>query len=141
VVLLTFTKSNDTRAGVGLRAGGLLRAFAGSLVMGVATSRAASASRVRIGIEIGASLLRSPPPEGADFKRSASRSLGSNGSWPEIRNGARSPQARIIHERLRPSRGSFSAMLRQASSAMHPGIAVVGLPCLTEKSLAGTRCA
>lgn len=30
-------------------------------------------------------------------------------------------------------------MLRQASSAMHPGIAVVGLPCLTKKSLAGTR--
>jgi hypothetical protein len=32
-------------------------------------------------------------------------------------------------------------MRRQASSAMHPGIAVVGLPGLTEKSLAGTRCA
>jgi hypothetical protein len=49
--------------------------------------------------------------------------------------------ARIIHERLQPSRGSFPAMRRQASSAMHPGIAVVGLPGLTEKSLAGTRCA
>ena len=48
--------------------------------------------------------------------------------------------ARIIHERLRPSRGSFSAMRRQPSSAMRPGIAVVGLPCLTKKSLAGTRC-
>jgi hypothetical protein len=57
--------------------------------------------------------------------------------------------ARIIHERLRPSRGSFpprnppmplrgrrtsSALLDDASR-----IAVVGLPCLGEKSLAGTR--
>src|SRR5438034_7586758 len=46
---------------------------------------------------------------------------------------------RIIRERLQPSRGSFSANRRQPSSAMRPGIAVVGLPCLTEKSLAGTR--
>ena len=47
---------------------------------------------------------------------------------------------RIIHERLRPSRGSFSGMRRQPSSAMPTGIAVVGLPSLPKKSLAGTRC-
>ena len=49
------------------------------------------------------------------------------------------PLARIIRERLQPSRGPFSAMRRHPSSAMRPGIAVVGLPCLTKKSLAGTR--
>jgi hypothetical protein len=48
--------------------------------------------------------------------------------------------ARIIHERLQPPRGSFSGMRRHPSSPMRPGIAVVGLPCLPKKSLAGTRC-
>jgi 8-oxo-dGTP pyrophosphatase MutT (NUDIX family) len=50
---------------------------------------------------------------------------------------ARAP-ARIIHERLRPSRGSFPADKSSDRLCDAPGIAVVGLPRPDEKSLAGT---
>src|SRR6266545_2193593 len=48
--------------------------------------------------------------------------------------------ARIIHERLRPSRGSFPPDTSSDLLCDAPGIAVVGLPRPDEKSLAGTRC-
>jgi hypothetical protein len=54
-----------------------------------------------------------------------------------VKDAAATLQARIIHERLTQSRGSFPPIRRQASSAMHNGIACVGLPGLDEKSLAG----
>src|SRR6266498_356202 len=41
---------------------------------------------------------------------------------------------RIIHDRHRPPLRSFPPIRRQRSSAMRPGIAVVALPCLDEKS-------
>ena len=47
--------------------------------------------------------------------------------------------ARIIHERLRPSRGSFPPAPSSDLLCDAPGIAVVGLPRPDEKSLAGTR--
>src|SRR6266498_1751462 len=49
--------------------------------------------------------------------------------------------ARIIHERLQPSRGSFPPDTSSDLLCDAPGIAVVGLPRHNEKSLAGTRCA
>ncbi len=48
--------------------------------------------------------------------------------------------ARIIHERLQPSRGSFPPDTSSDLLCDAPGIAVVGLPRPDEKSLAGTRC-
>ena len=47
--------------------------------------------------------------------------------------------ARIIHERLRPSRGSFPPAPSSDLLCDAPGIAVVGLPRPDEISLAGTR--
>src|SRR6266511_4879332 len=48
--------------------------------------------------------------------------------------------ARIIHERLQPSRGSCPPDTSSDLLCDAPGIAVVGLPRPDEKSLAGTRC-
>src|SRR6266508_4569949 len=48
--------------------------------------------------------------------------------------------ARIIHERLQPSRGSFPPDTSSDLLCDAPGFAVVGLPRPDEKSLAGTRC-
>ena len=47
--------------------------------------------------------------------------------------------ARIIHERLQPSRGSFPPDTSSDLLCDAPGIAVVGLPRPDEKSPAGTR--
>ncbi len=47
--------------------------------------------------------------------------------------------ARIIHERLQPSRGSFPPDTSSDLLCDAPGITVVGLPRPDEKSLAGAR--